>query len=325
MNPRSGDGVLITHPMTKRTTIGVVTVTYNASRIIDGFLTSLLQQTYPDFSLYIIDNASSDRTLEVMAGYKDPRIHVLYNQENLGWAEGVNRGLRQALTDGCGLVLLINNDTEFDPSLLAKLARGLEEFACDMIVPKILFFDNQERIWSAGGTFKPWRGYAPSHHGFFKIDRGQFDIPRRVEHGPACCLLVRREVFERIGLLDSRFFLGMDDADLCYRAMRAGFKLFYVPSAKLLHKASSSSGGIDSDLNSRYVTRGHVIYMLKHLGIWRGSFYLPAYQVYMLVSLLTRKINLSRFLLREKAFFEGLRLWRESTAAARTSFSCETN
>jgi GT2 family glycosyltransferase len=314
--------------MANRSTIAVVSVTYNASPIIDGFLTSLLAQTYSDFVLYITDNASSDRTIEQIAQYNDPRVRVFRNQQNLGWAEGANRGIRAALADGCLSIVLMNNDTEFDAFLLAQLACGLDQYQCDMIVPKILFFDKQEMIWSAGGTFRRWRGYAPVHYGVFEIDRGQFDLPRRVEHGPACCLLVRRKVFDQIGLLDARFFLGLDDADFCYRAMRAGFTLFYLPTAKMLHKASSSTGGIGSDLSSRYTTRGQVIYVLKHFGVFRRAVYLPAYQMLLLVRLVTRKINLSRFLLQERAFFEGLRLWKRTSTTTgitnRNPVSCRT-
>jgi GT2 family glycosyltransferase len=311
--------------MANRSTIGVVSVTYNASAIIDGFLTSLLKQTYSDFVLYITDNASSDRTLEQIARYNDPRVRVFRSQQNLGWAEGVNHGIRAALADSCPLIVLMNNDTEFDASLLVQLASGLDEYQCDMIVPKILFFDQQDMIWSAGGTFRRWRGYAPAHYGVFEIDRGQFDLPQRVEHGPACCLLIRRKVFEQIGLLDERFFLGLDDADFCYRAMRAGLKLFYLPSAKMFHKASSSTGGVGSDLSSRYTTRGQVIYILKHFGVLGRAIYLPAYQMLLLVRLITRKINLLRFLLQERAFFEGLRVWTSTEMTKRRLMSRRTS
>ncbi len=294
--------------------IGVVTVTYNSSQVLEGFLTSLLRQTYSDFVLYVVDNASADKTLEQLSSYKDPRICLIANPQNLGIAEGNNQGIRSALAAGCGSVLLLNNDTEFGPSLLEDLTSGLQAHACDMSAPKILFHDNQRTIWSAGGGFNPLKGYAGFHYGLGQIDRGQFDEARSVKHAPACCLLIRKEVFEQIGLMDDLYFVYLDDTDFCYRAMRAGLKLVYLPSANLLHKASSLTGGPESEFSVRYRTRNQIYFILKHLGPWRGLYYLPAFQLYQLAKLVSRKIDISGFFVREKAFWEGLRVWRHSIA-----------
>ena len=294
--------------------IGVVTVTYNSSQVIDGFMASLLQQTYSEFVLYVIDNNSSDGTIRQVARHKDPRVSIVRNQRNLGFAEANNQGTHAALESGCESVLFINNDTEFEPLLLEKLAAGMKERGCDMIAPKILFHDNQQVIWSAGGGFNPWKGYAGYHYGVGQTDRGQFDVPRSVDHAPACCLLVRKEVFAKIGLMDSRYFAYHDDTDFCYRAKRAGLKLIYLPSAKLLHKASSLTGGPESNFSVRYRTRNQIYFMLKHLGLWRGLYYLPAFQAFLLWRLISREIDLPGFYLREKAFAEGLRVWRHSAA-----------
>ncbi|MGA7625815.1 MAG: glycosyltransferase family 2 protein [Candidatus Acidiferrales bacterium] len=293
--------------------IGAVTVTYNSAQVIDGFMTSMLCQTHSNFILYLVDNASSDSTLERLAEYKDSRISVVRNQKNVGIAQANNQGTEAALDSGCGAVLFINNDTEFDPFLLEKLAAGMKEYAADMIAPKILFYDGQRVIWSAGGGFSPLKGYAGYHYGLGQIDQGQFDVTRRVDHAPACCLLVHKDVFERIGLMDSRYFVYHDDTDFCYRAKRAGLKLIYLPSAILLHKASSLTGGPESDFSVRYRTRNQIYFMLKHLGLWRGFFYLPAFQARLLVRLVSRKIDFPGFLLREKAFAEGWKLWKHST------------
>jgi len=292
--------------------LGVVTVTYNSGQVIDGFMASMLRQTYSNFVLYVVDNASSDGTLEQVARYKDSRISLVINQKNLGFAEGNNHGTDAALTSGCELVLFINNDTEFEPCLLEKLVAGLKEHACDMIAPKILFHDNQQVIWSAGGGFNPMKGYAGYHYGLGQTDRGQFDVVRSVDHAPACCLLVRREVFRRIGLMDSRYFVYLDDTDFCYRAKQAGLKLLYLPSATLLHKASSLTGGPEADFSVRYRTRNQIYFMLKHLGFWRALYYLPSYQVFLLMRLVSRRISLSSFFLRQKAFVEGFRVWRDA-------------
>lgn len=296
------------------TKIGAVTVTYNSGRVIDGFMESMLRQTYSNFVMYVVDNASSDQTLEQVARYKDTRISLISNKKNLGIAEGNNQGADVALASGCELVLFINNDTEFEPWLLERLITGLKEHACDMIAPKILFYDNQEIIWSAGGGFNPLKGYAGYHYGLGQTDRGQFDVVRNVDHAPACCLLVRKEVFVRIGFMDSRYFVYLDDTDFCYRAKRAGLKLLYLPSAKLLHKVSSLTGGPESAFSVRYRTRNQIYFMLKNLGLWRGLYYLPAFQIFLVLKLIARTIDVSGFFLREKAFVEGLRVWRHSAA-----------
>lgn len=300
--------------MLKPPKVGVVTVTYNSGRVLRGFLDSLLAQDYQSCMLFVIDNASADDTLEQLAGRRDEPVRVIANPDNRGIAEANNQGIRAAIAEGCDLVLLMNNDTEFGPQLVRTLVKELEQHGCDMAAPKILYFDDPARIWSAGGGMDPRRGYAGFHRGYDEIDDGQFDAPCLVDHAPACCLLVRKEVFERIGLMDSRYFTYVEDTDFSYRAKIAGLKLMYIPSATLLHKAHSLTGGLFSPFMMKYTTRNRVYFMLKHFGAWRGAYYIPAYQLYLLHQLLSRKIKLPMFWLREKAFFEGLRVWRQSLA-----------
>jgi GT2 family glycosyltransferase len=299
------------------TTIGIVTVTYNSARVIDGFLASVMGQSYHEFILYAVDNASSDETLARIGTYNDPRVRVIANKKNLGIAEANNQGIEAALDDGCELVLLMNNDTEFDPDLVAKLVAGLEQYDCDMAAPKILFHHDPRIIWSAGGGMDARKGYSGFHHGYGETDHGQYDQVRLVQHAPACCLLIRNEVFARIGMMDDRYFTYVEDTDFSYRAMRAGVKLVYVPSAIMLHKAHSLTGGLFSDFMMRYTTRNRIYFMLKHFGLWRGLYYVPAYQAHLLLELFLRKVKPSMFWLREKAFFEGLLLWRQSLAVTR--------
>lgn len=294
--------------------IGVVTVSFNSRHVIDGFLGSLLRQTYSDFILYVVDNASTDGTLERVRQEHDPRIRVIANAKNEGAAEGNNQGIRYAIDDGCDAVLFINNDTEFSPTLIQDLLQAADKFNCDMVAPKIVFYDRPDVIWSAGGGFYPSRGYASYLYGHGEVDRGQLDSARLVENAPTTCLLVRKAVFEKVGLLDDRYFAYVEDTDFCYRAKLAGLKLLYLPSVTLLHKAHSLTGGLLSNFMMRYTTRNRVYFMLKHLGTVRGLFYVTAYQVYLVAQLLTRKVGSSMFLVREKGFFEGVQVWRDSVA-----------
>jgi GT2 family glycosyltransferase len=285
--------------------IGVVTVTYNSAQVIEGFLVSLLRQTQGDFILFAVDNSSSDRTLEILKQQGDPRIVVIANSDNVGIARGNNQGIRTALEAGCDLVLLINNDTEFGTDLLEKLCLGLRDQHCGMIVPKIMYFDEPTTIWCAGGYFDRWRGYLPVHYGQGQVDLGQFDHLRTVEYAPTCCMLVKKEVFLRLGLMDEQFFIYSDDADFCLRAKKAGLVLKCLASQKLRHKVSSLTGGVQSKFAVRQLTRNHIYFIRKNLGFWRSFFYLPAYEIRLFYKLLFRIIDWKGFSLRQSAFFEG--------------------
>ncbi len=287
--------------------VGVVTVTYNSGSVIDDFMNSILKQTYGDFILYVVDNASSDDTLRRLAEYRDVRIVPIPNEVNAGVAEGNNIGIQAALKDGCGFVLLINNDTLFEPNLISKLADGLREHEGDMAVPKILFFDDPKKIWCAGGYFNALRGTG-SHFGLGRKDDGRFDRAKAVGYSPTCCMLIKREVFDRVGLMDPSYFLYFDDTDFCLRAYRAGVKLFYLPSARLRHKVSSLTGG-NSSSSIRYITRNHVYYLLKHYSRWQIFLYFPVFYIYILGKylLLLRRPRL--FWTAQKAFWEGISLF----------------
>jgi|KBSMisStaDraftv2_1062788.scaffolds.fasta_scaffold05993_7 GT2 family glycosyltransferase len=292
-------------------TVGIVTVTYNSRHVIDEFMASVLSQTYTAFVLYVVDNASNDGTLAQVRSYRDQRIKVLANSINNGAAEGNNQGISIALGDGCDPILLINNDTVFGPDLLKRLLEGIEQHSCDMVASKILFHGDDNIIWSAGGGFDKNRGYASYLYGHAEFDAGQFDECRLVDNAPTTCLLVKKNVFERIGLLDPHYFAYVEDTDFCYRAKLAGLKLLYLPSARLWHKAHSLSGGLFSHFMMRYTTRNRVYFMLKHLG-FRALYLLPAYQAYLLQQFVLRRVGLSMLWVREKGFFEGVKVWRKS-------------
>src|SRR5690348_580985 len=179
-----------------------VTVTYNSGAVINGFMDSFVRQSHKDLFLYVVDNASSDGTLERIGGYRFKNLQVIANTQNVGIAEGNNQGIRHAMDDGCDAALLINNDTEFSPHLVKRLVSGLEQHRCGIVTPKILFYDRPNVIWSAGGGFHPARGYAAFHYGLEQEDAGNYDQPKLVQHAPACCALIRRDVFERVGMID---------------------------------------------------------------------------------------------------------------------------
>jgi hypothetical protein len=177
-----------------------------------------------------------------------------------------------------------------------------------MAVPKISYYSEPRKIWYAGGHFDRWKGYMGVHEGLDETDRDQFEQSRQVEYAPTCCMLIRREAFDKVGLMDEQYFVYADDTDFCFRALRNGLKLFYLPTTTLLHKVSSLTGAEDSKFTSRHLTRSHIYFIRKNLGIWRSACYLPAFQIKLFYKLLSRVVDWDGFLVREKAFFEGWKI-----------------
>jgi GT2 family glycosyltransferase len=288
--------------------VGVVTVTYNSEKVIDAFMRCILKQDHENFIVYVIDNCSSDAALQRVAHYRDARIVVIANQNNLGVAEANNQGISAALQANCEHVLLLNNDTEFEADLISRLCRGQHQHQCRMIVPKIMYYDRPDVIWYAGGDFSVLRGYSSPHWGMDCKDTGEFDVARKIGYAPTCCMLIQRDVFRRVGLMDARYFVYFDDTDFCFRARRSGEKLFYLPSAKIFHKVSSLTGGAASPTQVRYMTRNHVYYLAKNLGWLHCLYYLPLYQLKIAAKLLTGQLSRESFLISQAGFWEGVRI-----------------
>jgi GT2 family glycosyltransferase len=284
--------------------VGLVTVTYNSGGVIDDFLESVLDQDHPDFVLYVIDNASSDDTLAKVARRRDDRVRVIESGANIGFAAGCNRGMRVAFAAGCSHVLLINNDTVFGPALISGLLAAESQLGADITVPKIMRFDQQDRIWAAGGGFQRLRGYASFHIGEDERDTGQYATPRRIEFAPGCCLLLGRAAVDRIGYFDERYFVYTEDADYCWRAGKLGMSLWYAPQVSLLHKVSSLTG-VRSAFSIRYTTRNRVLFIRKHLSGFAGFMWLVALQLLMHWRLLTRADDWNIYRIRQRAFREG--------------------
>ncbi|MBD2201303.1 glycosyltransferase family 2 protein [Calothrix sp. FACHB-1219] len=294
--------------MVSNVKVGVVTVTYNSSDVIDEFMDSMLKQTHKDYILYIIDNASADATLSKLSHYDDSRIVVVPNRENLGVAEGNNQGIKASLKHSCEHVLLINNDTVFEPELIEKLIAGLTEYDCQMVVPKMMYHEAPQLIWCAGGYFIPYKAYAGDHYGINQRDLGQYNQAKQITYSPTCCILINKQVFNLIGYMDEKYFVYYDDTDFCLRAMKAGLKLFYLPCAVLFHKVSSLTGGVESPFTIRYMHRNRVYYIRKHINWLIQPFWLILLQLWFLLQLIIKKDNFKTFQLKQKAFYEGLSL-----------------
>jgi GT2 family glycosyltransferase len=291
--------------------IGIVTVTYNSGAVLQDFFKSIDSQSCSDFIVVAVDNASTDDTLNQLRIWGSPKLVLIANAENQGVAAGNNRGIRAALEAGCDYILLVNNDVVFGPELLQHLLAGLIAQSCDLTTPLIYFNDAPNTIWAAGGEFQPFWGYRVQHLGENEIDVGQYDRPHMIQYAPTCCVLIRKEVFDRIGLMDERYFVYSDDVDFMYRALHAGLTMFLIPEAKLWHKINALTGGKHSDFTLYYATRGRTLFLSKHLGRIRGTLWTWLYLIFYWLKPLFGRDTWPRARIRQKGTCEGKKIGLE--------------
>jgi hypothetical protein len=195
-------------------------------------------------------------------------ITLLELPNNRGFAAGNNAGLRWALDRGYDYMLLMNNDAYGESSFLRELLSTFaSEVRCGLVCPKIRYCLSREeptqRIWYAGGKFRQPR-LIGEMIGMDQVDVGQYDIPRIVDFGVGCCMLIDRRVFEQIGLLDERFFFYQEDVDFSYRATLTGFQVWYQPAALVWHAVSRSTENNQAHRTFLYA-QSRVVFFAKHI------------------------------------------------------------
>jgi len=225
-------------------TLAVVVLNWNGLEDTRALLPTLARCRVPDgwrMRVLVVDNGSSDGSAAALAR-EFPEAEVVALPENRRFAGGCNAGLVRALGQGADAAMLLNNDTEADPGLLEHLLLALEQDpAAGAAAPLICFQRPLDVIWYAGGRCSPALGLA-AHRGLRRYDRGQYRVVEETGYLTGCCLLATRAAWEKVGLLDERYFIYAEDADWCLRARAAGFRLLFVPTARLWHKVSASSG-----------------------------------------------------------------------------------
>lgn len=215
-------------------------------------------------AVVVVDNGSSDGSPDLIRA-AFPEVDVVEAGENLGFCLGNNLGVERALAAGAETVVLLNNDTVVEPGFLAPLLEALDEPDVGFACPVIVRADDPEAVWFGGGRID-WRTGWPVHVQSAPATAAETPF------GTGCCLAARRDVWERVGLLDPRFFLFWEDADWSVRATRAGYRGVLVPTSRIRHKVSSSFQDGLTGLGTFYFVRNGFLFIRKHAPRpWRTS------------------------------------------------------
>jgi GT2 family glycosyltransferase len=241
----------------------VIIPNWNGAHHLPTCLDALRQQTDTDFETILVDNGSTDGSLELVA--RDyPEVQALALSSNRGYAGGCNAGLEVA----CGEILvLLNNDTEVVPTWLEALVDALDRHPkAGMATPKVLLWDDRTRLHTTGDYVRT--NGIPDSRGVWEKDRGQYDHERYIFGASGVAPAYRRAMLEEIGLFDPDYQSYCEDIDLSWRAQLAGYRCVYAPQAVLYHKVSATGKGT---LRSFYVARNTIWMLVKNLpsSIWR--------------------------------------------------------
>ncbi|MBU2592178.1 glycosyltransferase family 2 protein [Patescibacteria group bacterium] len=241
--------------MKKYPRVSIIVLNWNGWKDTIECLNSLKKIAYPNYEVIVIDNGSTDGSVERLKA-KSLKLKAVFNNKNLGFAEGNNIAIRRVLKENkSDFVLLLNNDTVVEKNFLTKLVKTTQkEERIGIVGPKIYYFDKRNVIQSAGSKINLYLG---------KFPQIKSKKTTEVDFVTGACLLIKTEVIKKIGLLDKKFFLIFEDMDWCVRAKKASYLILYVPGSIIWHKTGRSFKK-ENVSRTYYYTRNLFRFEFKH-------------------------------------------------------------
>lgn len=249
--------------MYKSKKIGIILVNYNGEKYNNECIDSILESTYENYEIIVVDNDSKDNSVKILEERYSDKITLFKNKHNSGFSEANNIGIEIAKNKKCDYILLLNNDTVIMPDCIEVMLKSSIDNCNSVVSPKIYYYDDKELIWSAGAKML-WKKGLAAQTGINKKDNGEYNKRINVEFATGCCLLIPMEVINKVGFLSTDYFLYYEDTDYCVRIIKEGFNIIYEPEAVLYHKVSASTGGEESYLYIYYNTRNRLIFNSKN-------------------------------------------------------------
>jgi GT2 family glycosyltransferase len=267
--------------------VDLIVLNYNGKKLLAAALPSMYAQAYEPFTLTVVDNGSTDGSVELVEE-QWPGTRVVSLPENVGVTAALNRGIEAG---DAPYLALLNNDLELDPGWLRELVAELERHPeAGSATGKLLSYRRRNVIDGAGDVVS-WSG-ACVRRGRGEVDRGQYDVPGAVFSASGAAALYRRSAFDVVGPFDEDFFAYLEDVDWGFRAQLAGYSCRYVPTAVAYHMGGATTGS-DERLYLAHLRRNTITLVVKNYPatrLVRHAHRLLAYQAaHFLVSVRDRK------------------------------------
>jgi GT2 family glycosyltransferase len=239
--------------------VTILILNFNGRRHLAENLESVLATDYSNFEVIVVDNNSSDGSVEFL-NEKYPDVRVLRHNRNLGFSRAYNKALSSVNTE---YFALLNNDVSVEPSWLATLISYVEKDRVAALTPKMLLLRDRRRINAAGGNCDVYgTGW---NRGNSETDRGQYDKSEETFYGNGGALLIRKQVWQEVGTFDEHYFMYGEDLDWCWRARLRGYRIIYVPESRVYHSWLGSKGKIFYFLERHWLSNVLKNYTLQTL------------------------------------------------------------
>lgn len=243
----------------------VIIPNYNGRRFLATLLDALARQTFRDFEVILADDASTDDSVAFVEAHY-PAVRLLVNRGNVGFARTCNIAVDAALGR---MVVLLNNDTEPEPSWLAELAKVIcANPQAATVTSKLLLFDERHKLHTTGDLLG--QDGIPRNRGVWEIDEGQYDAQPVIFSASGGASAFRKEVWQQLGGFDEEFWMYLEDVDWGFRAQLAGWQAVFAPAARVYHHLSATGGGA---MASYYVGRNTIWTIAKNMPtalLWRN-------------------------------------------------------
>lgn len=241
--------------------ISIIIVNWNGKDFLANCLNSLDKISYPNYEIIIVDNNSSDDSVEfIKSNYSD--VLIIRNDKNIGFAKANNIGFQKSSGD---YILFLNNDTKVRKDFLDKLVTAIESNpGIGGVQSKILSLDRPDLLDSVG-AYLTGTGFL-YHFGYLQKDSKEYDKVSYLYTAKGACMMFKREVIGQVGLFDSDFFAYFEETDFCHRVWLAGYKIRYVPDSVVFHKIGGTSNKMDSGFIQFNSFKNRIRSYLKNCG-----------------------------------------------------------
>src|SRR3990170_6101336 len=287
--------------------LSVCIVTYKARDLLHECLYSLYENTQlPGLEVIVVDNGSLDGVGEMLQ-QEYPAVQFIQNDENAGFTRPMNQALRVA---SGGYLLQLNPDTLILPNALDQLVGFMESNTeVGICSPKVLNRDHTLQKSCRRGEPKPWAMISyflglsalfprSKFFGGYHLNYMDENAIHEVAGVSGSCMLIRREVIDQIGYLDERFFAYQEDTDFCFRARQAGWRIYYMPKAQIIHYGGQGGSRVEPYRSIVEWHKSYRLYYRKHLA--KDYFFLFNWSYYLLMFLKLSLTLATNFLRKEK-------------------------